>query len=129
MSFESDLRDNTAGPLIAQFGQPAVYRVYAAESYDNATGKTTKGAPTDTPIVLLDLPLKDRDFSEDVMAQAKGKLLCAGQQFAAAGVSPQVNEVVIFQGREHYILAINPVGPAGEAIIYKMATTDQPVAP
>ena len=121
MTFYSGLRDDTAGPLIAQFGQAATYRVFGSESYDNATGTTTPGAETDTPIVLLDLPMKEREFTEEVAAMASGTVLVAAQQFAAAGVTPAVNERIIFGSKTYKILAINTVGPSGEAVIYKMA--------
>lgn len=121
MTFYSGLRDDTAAPLIAQFGQPAVYRVFGAEFYDNATGLTTQGAPTDTAIQLLDLPLKERVFSDDVTAKASGMFLVAAASFAAAGVSPTVDANVVLGGKNYRILAINTVGPSGEAVIYKMA--------
>lgn len=121
MSFYSGLRDDTAGPLIAQFGQAGTYRVRGSETYDNTTGLTTPGAATDTPIVLLDLPLKDREFTEDVAAMASAMVLVAAQQFAAASVTPAVNEKIIFGSKTYKILAINTVGPSGEAVIYKMA--------
>jgi len=129
MTFYSGLRDDTAGPLIEQFGQPGTYRVYGSETYDNATGTTTPGAPTDTAIVLLDLPMKEREFTEDVAAEASGMLLVAAQQFAAAGVTPAVNETILFGSHTHKILAINTVGPSGEAVIYKMAVTAHLVTP
>tara|TARA_R110000850_G_scaffold65363_5_gene146312 strand:- start:932 stop:1321 length:390 start_codon:yes stop_codon:yes gene_type:complete len=129
MSFYSGLRDDTAGPLIEQFGQPGTYRVYGSETYDNVTGSTTKGAETDTAIVLLDLPLKEREFTEDVAAEAQGMFLVAAQQFAAAGVTPAVNELILFGAFTHRILAINTVGPSGEAVIYKMAVTAHTAAP
>jgi len=121
MSFYGDLRDDTAGPLIAQFGQPATYRVYGAEVYDNATGKTTDGAPTDTAIQLLDLPVPEREFSESVAARASAMLLVAAKEFNAAGVTPEVDKDVIFGSKSYKILAVNTVGPSGEAVIYKMA--------
>ena len=121
MTFFSGLRDDTAGPLIAQFGQPGTYRVNGSAVYDNASGKTRKGAPTDLPIVMLDLPLKRREFSEEVSAMASASLLVSAQQFAAASVTPAINEKILFGSKTYKILAINTVGPSGEAVIYKMA--------
>lgn len=121
MTFYQGLRDDTAGPLIDQFGQAATYRVYGSKSYSNVTGKTTQGAPTDTAIKLLDLPMRQREFSEDVTAQASAMLLVSAKEFAAAGVTPAVNEQVIFGSKNYRILAINTVGPSGVAVIYKMA--------
>ena len=121
MTFYSDLRDETAGPLIVQFGQVATYRTFAEESYDNATGKVTKGQPTDIAIQLLDLPMKTREFSEEVTLMAQGLFLVAAKEFFAASVTPAVEELIILGTKEFKILAINTVGPAGEAVIYKMA--------
>lgn len=121
MSFYEGLRDETAGPLIAQFGRDATYRVYGSETYDNATGKTTPGAPTDTPIKLLDLPLKDRDFTEEVLAQSKAKFLVSAKEFAAAGVTPAVDKEILLGSQPFRIVAINTIGPSGTAVIYKMA--------
>ncbi len=121
MTFYSGLRDDTAAPLIAQFGQPAVYRTFGAAVYDNATGLTTTGAPTDLPIQMLDLPMKERVFSEDVTAKASGMFLVEAASFAAATVTPAVDATIVLRGKDYRILAINTVGPSGEAVIYKMA--------
>lgn len=121
MTFYSGLRDETAAPLIAQFGQPGVYRVHAAEVYNNTTGKTTKGAATNLTISLLDLPVKEREFSEEVTARADAMFLVAAAQFAAAAVVPKVEETIVLGSKEFRILAINTVGPSGVAVIYKMA--------
>lgn len=121
MTFYSGLRDDTAAPLIAQFGQPATYRVFGAEVYDTVTGKTTKGTPTDTPIQMLDLPMPKREFSEEVTAKASGMFLVSAAEFAAAAVVPATEETIILRGRDFRILAINAVGPSGEVVIYKMA--------
>lgn len=121
MSFYEGLRDETAAPLIAKFGQPASYRVFGAETYDNTTGKTTKGAATNLAIQLLDLPVKEREFSEEVTAKASGVFLVAAAQFAAASVVPKVEELIVLNSKSFRILAINTVGPSGVAVIYKMA--------
>lgn len=121
MSFYQGLRDDTAGPLIAQFGQDGTYRVYPAEVYDNATGKTTKGAPADTTIKLLDLPFPEREFTEEVSASAKAMLLVSAKEFSAAGVTPAVDEIILFGSKQYQVIAINTVGPGGTAVIYKMA--------
>ena len=121
MTFYSGLRDDTAGPLIAQFGQGGTYRVYKAPTYDNATGDVTKNAATDVAIQLLDLPMDDRDFSEEIIARASAKLLVSAKEFAAAAETPAVDAEVIFGSKTYRILAINTIGPAGTAVIYKMA--------
>jgi len=121
MSFFEGLRDNTAAPLIAQFGLSASYRIYGAAVYDNATATTTKGTPTTVDVKLLDLPLNDREFEDDVMARAKGKFVVSAKEFADAGEVPAVGAIIEWSGDEYRILAINTVGPSGVAVIYKMA--------
>ena len=119
-AFEEGLRAK-ADALIARFGQTATYTIYDAESYDNATGKTTKGAPTEVALKALDLPMKEREFTEDVAARASGTLLMSGGELAEAGITPAVNEHVVMGSKTYTLLAINTVGPAGTAIIYKAA--------
>lgn len=121
MTFYSGLRDDTAAPLIKQFGQPATYRVYGAGIYDNDTGTTLKGVPTDLPIQLLDLPLDKRDFSEEVTAKANAKFLVEAASFAAANVVPASEATIVLRGKDYRVLAVVPVGPSGEAVIFKMA--------
>ena len=121
MTFYPGLRDDIAAPLIAQYGQPAVYRTFGAEAYDNATGSVVKGAATDLPIQLLDLPMPEREFSEDVTAKASGMFLVEAASFAAALVTPEVDETIVLRTKGYRILAINAVAPSGEAVIYKMA--------
>lgn len=121
MSFYSGLRDDTAGPLIRQFGQAGTYRVYAAETYSTTTGKRTAGAATTLPIQLLDLPINDREFTEDVVKESKAMLLVAAKEFAAASITPVVDAEILFGANVFRILQIKTVGPSGEAVIYKMA--------
>jgi len=127
MTFYTDLRDDTVAPLIDEFGQSGIYRVYAAETYDNETGKTTQGTPTDTAVKLLDLPIKTsvrskaREFSEEVLASTNAVFLLEAKNLAAADVTPAVDNFVVVGGNEYRILAINPVAPAGVALVYKMA--------
>lgn len=125
MTFYTGLRDDTAGPLIDQFGQSGTYRVHASESYDNATGKTTKGAPTDTAVKLLELkgdgPRQAQEWSEDVASMMRTVVLLSAKEFAAEGVTPEVDEALIYAGKENRILGIKAVAPGGVAVIYKMA--------
>lgn len=122
MTFYSGLRDNTAAPLIAQFGQSAIYRPYEGE-YDNALGKVIKGTPSDLSVKLLDLPVPQREFSDDVTARASGMFLVEAASFnaASARLRPAPGETILLGGAEFRILAINTVGPSGVAVIYKMA--------
>ena len=65
--------------------------------------------------------MREREFTEEVTARANAMLLIAAKELNTAGVTPKVDEEVIFNGVSHKILAINTVGPSGVAVIYKMA--------
>lgn len=125
MTFYSGLRDNTAGPLIKQFGQEATYRTFPDAVYDNATGMTTDGTPQDVTVHLLELsgfgPKQAQQWSEDVSKIMRAEVLMSANELATADVVPEVNEHVIYEGRENRILGRKRVGPAGTAVIYKLA--------
>lgn len=121
MTFYTGLRDNTAAPLIAQFGRAAVYRVFGAEVYDNATATTSKGSSTDTPIILVKLPVKPQVFSEEVTAKSAAMLLVSAKEFAAAGVTPAVDETILIDTASYRILAILSIDPSGVPVVFKMA--------
>jgi len=123
MSFFSDLRDDTAGPLIIEFGQAATYVFEADTAYDPSSGEFEYPDAQETTVYLLDLPIKSHDFSDELVAAADRKFLVSAQQFAAASVVPVVNSHILLYGKRHMILGINPVGPSGEVVIYKMAVT------
>lgn len=125
MSFYENLRDNTAGPLIARFGQAALYRVHPAAVYDNATGKTEKGAPTDVSVKLLELsgfgPKQAQQWTEEVSKSMRAEVLVAADELATADVVPEVDEQLVYEGRVNRILARKRIGPSGVAVVYKMA--------
>ena len=117
MTFYENLRDNTAAPLIKQFGQTATYRAFGNTAYDNESGRVLKGNSSDTEITLLDLPIPAREFSADVTARASAMLLVS----AETAIVPKVDEEILLGNQCYQILAINTVGPSGVAVIYKMA--------
>ena len=121
MTFYEGLRNDVAAPLIAQFGQPATYQVYESAVYDNATGLTAQGVATTVAIQLLDLPVAEREFEDNVMAMASGKFLVSAKEFDDAAQVPAVGAVIEYSSDEYRILAINTVGPSGVAVVYKMA--------
>lgn len=125
MTFFTGLRDDTAGPLIDKFGQSATHRVYAAATYNNATGKTVDGTPTDTPIKLLELkgggPKQAQEWTEDVAKRASAFVLTDAKLFAAAGVTPEAEDTLVYGGKSYKILAIKRTAPSGVPVIYKMA--------
>lgn len=124
MTFYENLRDNVADTKIEQFGQAGVYLHRTSESYDNVSG--TRGSPgtQEVPIKLLDLPLRDREFSEEVTARANAFFMISAKAFAENNVTPTVGSEIVRGNLYHKILAINTIGPGGVAVIYKMALTE-----
>lgn len=122
MTFYTGLRDNTAGPLIAQFGQTGTLR-QSDSTYDPATGVATAGADTDTAIKLLDLPKPDGVFESELEEQMDGLLLVASKELAAASIIPRPGDLVIWTkegaSRTGRILAKKVVAPSGVAVIEK----------
>ncbi len=70
---------------------------------------------------MLDLPMREREFSEEVAERSDAMVLVAAKELAAAAVTPEVDREIIFGTKTYRILAINTVGPSGVAVIYKMA--------
>jgi len=123
MTFYTDLRDNDAAPLIAEFGMDGVLR-QLAPTYDEATGISTNAA-TDTAIKFLKLKLGNRtEFQEELVARAAYILLVSAKELATAGVTPEATDKVVFGSQVYAILDINEVGPGGTAVVYKFLVED-----
>ena len=123
MTFYTDLRDNVAGPLIAQFGSDATLRQEAI-SYDPATGAGTATA-TNTAVKVLQVSLSamlkgsggKNVFSEEMSAKWDQGIIMQ----AVAGGTPAVNDLLILGSVTARIAWIDPVQPGGVPVIYKMA--------
>jgi hypothetical protein len=124
MSFYSGLRDKSA-KLLARFGQDASYRTYSDEAYNNATGRTSKRATVDTPIKLLEMkgsgPKNAHEWSEEIARVMRVAALISADTLFAAGITPQPEEHIVYQGKENRILGIKRLSPAGEPVIYTVA--------
>ena len=127
MTFYAGLRNDVVASLIAQFGQAATYRIYEAATYSNVTGETTRGGATDTTINLVELPVRDvgstaaQEFSEAVTAQMSALLLVSAKELDEEGITPAVEQTIIYDRRTTRILAIKRIAPGGVAVAYKMA--------
>lgn len=122
-AFYNNLRDNVAGPLILQFGQSGTLRQKTSDTYDPTTGRVAAGTDNDTTIQMLDLPLKDGTFEDELEEQMNGMLLIASKELAAAGVIPEPGDIVLFTkdgaARKARLVAKTDVGPSGISVIQK----------
>lgn len=127
MSFFTDLRDGTATPLLAQFGQAAVYRSFPSKVYTNDTGTVARGAPSDVTVLALELPKQGQGttagqkFTADALARASALLLVSATELAQANVVAKVEDFIIYAGKTTKILEIVDLSPAGTSVILKMA--------
>lgn len=125
-AFYNGLRDDTAGPLISQFGLAGVLR-RSTKTYDPTTGRTTYGADADTSIRMLDLPVERGIFEESLEQQMTSMLLVASKELNAASVTAEPGDLVRWtkegatvQGR---ILAKKVIGPSGISVLEKWGVT------
>ena len=125
MTFYQDIRDNTASPLLKEFGESAVYRVFEDAVYDNATGKTTNGQATDLSITVVEIngqgPLAAQEWSDDVAERLQKVVIASATEFANKGVAPEVEKSIVYGGKEYKILAVKATQPGGVPLIYRMA--------
>ena len=125
MTFYTDLRDDVAGPLIADKGATATLRQTTAGGvYDPTTGAVSAKTPTDTVFSYVDLPISRqrlRAYFRDEMVEKVEKLfLVSAVEFAAASVSPGVDDVILISGVSYRILGIAPVAPGTVPVVYRI---------
>lgn len=125
-AFYNGLRDDTAGPLISQFGLAGVLRQVEKE-YSPTTGGMIVGREIDTSIRMLDLPVERGIFEESLEQQMTSMLLVASKELNAASVIAEPGDLVRWtkegatvQGR---ILAKKVIGPSGISVIEKWGVT------
>lgn len=130
-TFYEFLRDDVAGPLIEQFGRDGIYSIWT-ENFDIKNGGVERAVRYDHAIKLLDLPIKDRVFSEEVTTRSNAMFLVAAEPFMNTFARrrnnmlfqeqhPRVDEVIFLDDEEYHINAINIVGPSGVPVVFKMA--------
>lgn len=128
MTFYTDLRDNTAGPLIDQFGMSAILRKLD-DAYDPTSGGVTSEA-TETTIKVLDLQIRTQggtmtpEWAPDLVKKISSLLLVSAKELAAAGVEIATNDEVVWSGKVGRILALKAVAPAGVAVLYKVGVAN-----
>jgi hypothetical protein len=127
MTFYTALRDNTAGPLITQFGA-AMTLTKQSETFNPNTGTATlvdvstqcKGLEISLAAMLRGGAGKNQ-YDDELVQQWDSAIILSAKELAAAGVEPEPNDVLVVAGRKSTIKWVEPVRPAGVAVIYKCA--------
>lgn len=126
----TSLRDETAAALITRFGRGAILRrPPAGQTYDPATGKTSRGTPRDTNVKVLEVGLaamlKGREgknqFQQEQTKLWDSGLIMSAKETAAASIEPEVGHYIVVGGKHCRIEWLEPVAPSGIPIIYKIA--------
>lgn len=124
LSFYGNLRDNTAGRLIAQYGLTATLR-QDAETYDPTAGTITSSL-TDTTIKVVILPSASPDANSsqgremNTVAKCDVNLLISAKETVAASVIPNIGDTIILNDEELRIVLISSISTGGVDIIYKV---------
>lgn len=124
MTFYTNLRDNAVSALLVQFGRSITLRKMV-DSYNPALGRNTQ-TPSDTPVYGATLPVRrvgsamTPEFSEEQIAHFEQVVLLSAKEPAEAGVSPAVDDLLVYDGRAHRIVALAAIAPAGTAVAYKV---------
>lgn len=128
MTFYTDLRDNVAGPLIAQFGMDAVLRKLD-DAYDPTSG-SVESEVSSFNIKIMDLQLHTQgstmppEWAPDLVKKLSSLFLVSASEPAAAGVVITPNDEVVWLGNVGRILAVKAVSPGGVPVLYKVGVSN-----
>ena len=103
---------------IRQYGRDAVVVIETGSSPSDDFGTFTK-EPERITVKLLDLPVKDRQFSAETTELANAFFLLSGAPFQEYQPSP--GDYVEVGGSSFRIIDINIVAPGGVVVLYKLA--------
>lgn len=109
----------TAKRLIHRYGQSVTWRQPAATTPGNTPWKPTAAAPTDETVKIVFLP-KTGD-SKELLRYLAGTEITIGSLQGLMPVTdfePDLNDVVLRDGKELRIKAITPLSPGGVIIFY-----------
>jgi hypothetical protein len=119
MGFYEELRDSTAGPLIAQFGQAAQIRRYTQGAYNPATGSRATSTYIDHACYLVVSEYNEKAIDGTIIKQGDKQALISAQGLS---ITPAITDTVILSDGTWVIPdspgAVKPLSPAGIPVIY-----------
>lgn len=125
--FYTNLRDNTAAPLVARFGVDMTYHSLTG-SYDVATGVNARTS-TDVASKAVRLPVRAKggghtEFSEDQLKRFDQILLVSAKELSTASIVPTVEDTVTLASKTMVVKGIAEIAPGGVAVVYKMGVVN-----
>lgn len=109
----ANLRDNTAAPAIAEFGQGATLRANAS-AYDPATGGNTL-TPTDTSVTVVETETIDKVSEGSLLEMGDRKFLMSTE---GVTTPPKPTDVLIVNSAEYQVVQVQPLAPGGTTVLY-----------
>lgn len=115
-----------AADMIAEFGQAVTLTRIAAGTYDPATGTSTPSTSTQAGKgVILPLSPMKKAAGTNIPEGAQQLLLSALKADGSVLVVPHVDDnVTLASGEVMQIIAVDPLTPAGVAVLYDCIVKD-----
>lgn len=115
MSFYASLRDNTATPLISEFGVSYTFSRTTKGAYDPATGSTSG----DSTATFTALAVRD-EFS--AYERSDSSIQINDIKFICEAVSEgfQVGDHVEIEGIDYQVMRATPIKPANIAVAWEL---------
>lgn len=111
----ADMRDNTAAPLLAEFGQSATLRkVTAGSGPSRNPGAAT---PTDYPCTLVVDTYRNFERDGTRIKAGDKKVLLSTQDLT---VEPTAADQLIIEGKVHSIVDVQPLSPGGTVLMWTL---------
>lgn len=121
MGFYEELRDGTAGPLIAQFGQSAQIRRVTAGAYNPTTGSRAASTSVDHSCYLVISEYHEKTIDGTIVKQGDKKALISAQNLS---IVPKILDTVILADGTWVIPdslgAVKPIAPAGINVAFEV---------
>lgn len=109
----ADLRDNTAAPLLAEFGQAAVLRRPTVGS--GPARNPGVGAPTDYDCTLVVDTYRNFERDGTRIKAGDKKVLLSTEGLT---VAPLTSDQLVIAGEVHSIVNVEPLSPGGVVVMW-----------
>lgn len=116
MGFYEDLRDDTVGPLLAEYGQFAVLN-YSEEPTSTSSGPVANGEVMLVSGSCLFEEYNDRDIDGTVIQRGDRRMLLALDDKT---IVPTTAHTITAGGQEYSIQNVGTLAPGGIAIMYTL---------
>lgn len=117
-AFYTDLRDNTADPLIKEFGKPMTLVLKSGGTYSGATGKITVAeSETEYPCTGVQVSFKKSEMGSGDVKMGDVKVLLSA---TGLDVVPDSSYRLKIGDEVYTVVNCDPLRPGGVDVIYEM---------